>query len=132
MWRLMTPDLTAMETSLQLSTALSVGSAIVVTMFTIIVGPLVKYIIGQKDAQVASMKESMGRAFKRLDELEQSSNLKDEKLKDQASEIKQHLVKLETEVSIVGALRGDIATVSKRLDNMVTELAGIKAVMARD
>lgn len=114
---------------MELATALSVGSTVVVLIFTAVIGPLLRYIISQKDEQVSGMRNELKDAKSRLEAHEKEDTHWHEKLGDKVNSIELDVTKLTAEVNVIGSLRLDMQSVRDRLDTVVQELAGLKAAM---
>ena len=116
--------------TMDLSTALSVGTAVIVCLMSLIILPLVWYIIRQKDEMIVEVRKELSDTNERIVKSESVHMTKLEQLRDQVTKLEKEDTRLSSEVNIVGNIRHDIGKLTEQVNEVVRELSSLKAVVS--
>lgn len=103
---------------MDLPTTVSVGTAVIVFCLTVIVLPLVRYIVVAKDRQIDDLKRQIA-----------ESDREHEEFKTRMHAIELKVTKLEGEVEVANGVHTRLDKLTDRLDTVVRELGSMQTAL---
>jgi chromosome segregation ATPase len=113
-----------------LTEALSIAAAVAAFFLTVVVLPLLAYIVRAKDKQIAELQERQSKIKAELEAHDREGDQTFEALREKLHALELQATELRGEASVAREVKAQLGKVFERLDQLGQELAGIKGLLA--